>query len=233
MEMGVSVGKLREELAVARSLGFVSVRPRLGIQRESFDFSRAILPGMLYGLATGEANFVQLNKLRRTLEANFWDEAVHLLTTEDKAVLNKLVEQAWAKLHGDPIHIPKDEHRLLHLTIFGRLQNPFVQGLLVAYWDAYDASELTRYMGYEYWLRVWQYHEQIVEALCQNEYALGQQLLIEHFKLLPSIPEAHPNQSLGDRSIGDRSIGDQSVGDQSVGDQSVGDQSVGDQSVGH
>jgi DNA-binding FadR family transcriptional regulator len=197
-EMGVSVGKLREELAVARGLGFVTVRPRLGIQREMFDFSQVVLPGVLYGLATGEADFTQFSKLRQTLEANFWNEAVQLLTLEDKATLQTLVRQAWAKLHGNPIHIPKDEHRFLHLTIFGRLQNPFVQGLLVAYWDAYDAGELTRYMGYDYWLRVWQYHERIIEALCQNEYALGQQLLIEHFKLLPSIPEAHPDQVVGD-----------------------------------
>lgn len=193
-EMGVSVGKLREELAVARGLGFVSVRPRLGIQRESFDFSQAVLPGVLYGLATGEADFVHFSKLRQTLEANFWEEAVHLLTLEDKALLKQIVERAWAKLRGNPIHIPNDEHRLLHLTIFGRLPNPFVQGLLIAYWDAYDASELTRYVGYDYWLRVWQYHERIVVALCQGENALGQHLLVEHFKLLPSTSIAKPNE---------------------------------------
>jgi DNA-binding FadR family transcriptional regulator len=37
-ELDVSVGKLREDLAVARHLGVVSVRPRLGIRRESYDF---------------------------------------------------------------------------------------------------------------------------------------------------------------------------------------------------
>lgn len=193
-EMGVSVGKLREELAVARGLGFVSVRPRLGIQREPFDFSQAVLPGVLYGLATGEANFSHFSKLRQTLEANFWDEAVHLLTPEDKALLKELIERAWSKLRGSPIHIPNEEHRQLHLTIFGRLPNPFVQGLLVAYWDAYDASELTRYMGYDYWLRVWQYHEQIVEALEQNKNEEGQQLLVEHFKMLPSTSLFKPHE---------------------------------------
>lgn len=193
-EMGVSVGKLREELAVARGLGFVSVRPRLGIQREPFDFSQAVLPGILYGLATGEASFDHFSKLRQTLEANFWDEAVHLLTPDDKALLKELVGRAWSKLRDSPIHIPNEEHRLLHLTIFGRLPNPFVQGLLIAYWDAYDASELTRYMGYDYWLRVWQYHEQIVEALEQDKNAEGQQLLVEHFKMLPTTSLFKPHE---------------------------------------
>ena len=187
-EMGVSVGTLREQVAVARGLGVVSVRPRLGIQREPFDFAEAILPAILFGLATGEAGFAQLSRLRRVIEVGFWDEAVVLLTAADKARLGQLVTGAWAKLRGDPVHIPNGEHRQLHLTIFGRLGNPFVQGLLVAYWDAYDASELTRFMRYDYWVDVWTYHEQIVAALCANDFDRGRRLLEEHFALLPMAP---------------------------------------------
>ncbi len=185
-QMGVSVGKLREELAVARGMGVVSVRPRLGIQREPFSFSEAILPAVLFSLATGEATFVQLSRLRQMIEVSFWDEAVVLLTPEDKARLGQLVADAWSKLRGEPIHIPNGEHRQLHLTIFSRLDNPFVLGLFEAYWDAYDASELTRFMRYRYWVDVWTYHERIVEALNNNEFECGRQLLIEHFSLLPT-----------------------------------------------
>lgn len=187
-DMGVSVGKLREEVAVARQLGVVSVRPRLGIQREPFNFAEAVLPAILFSLATGEASFAQLSQLRQAIEMSFWDQAVVLLTPEDKARLGQLVNSAWAKLRGEPIHIPNGEHRQLHLTIFGRLDNPFVQGLLVAYWDAYEASELTRFMRYRYWVDVWTYHERIVEALCTNDFARGRQLLSEHFSLLPTGP---------------------------------------------
>jgi DNA-binding FadR family transcriptional regulator len=184
--MGVSVGKLREELAVARGMGVVSARPRLGLRREPFDFAQAVLPAILFSLATGEACFAQLSRLRRAIEVSFWDEAVVLLTTEDKARLGRLVAEAWAKLRGDPIHIPNGEHRQLHLTIFSRLENPFVQGLLVAYWDTYEASELTRFMRFQYWVDVWTYHEQIVEALCANDFERGRRLLTEHFELLPA-----------------------------------------------
>lgn len=185
-EMGVSVGTLREQLAVARGLGVVSVRPRLGIQREPFDFSQSILPGLLFSLATGETQFAQYSRLRRIIETSYWDEAVVLLTPEDKEHLHRLVDKAWARLRGEPIHIPNGEHRELHLTIFNRLDNPFVRGILVAYWDAYEASELTRFVGYDYWVTVWTYHERIVDALCRNQYDLGRQLLVEHFSLLPS-----------------------------------------------
>lgn len=188
VEMGVSVGKLREQLEVARTLGFVSVRPRLGTHREPYKFTPAVLVSVLYGLGTEEAHFDQFSQLRRAIESSFWHEAVTLLTDEDKAELQKLVNTAWEKLRGQPIHIPNGEHRSLHLTIFHRLKNPFVQGVLEAYWDAYEASELTRYMGYQYWLDVWRYHERIVEALVANEYEKGRQLLVEHFSLLPTHP---------------------------------------------
>ena len=52
--------------------------------------------------------------------------------------LTALVEQAWEKLRGTPIHIPQYEHRQLHLSIYQRLDNPFVSGILEAYWDAYE-----------------------------------------------------------------------------------------------
>ena len=187
-DLGVSVGKLREQLEVARALGFVSVRPRLGTQREAYNFAPAVLASILFGIGTNEAQFAQFSDLRRAIEGVFWMEAVTKLTPEDKQYLQKLVEQAWSKLRGRPIHIPKSEHRNLHLTIFKRLDNPFVTGILEAYWDAYEASELTRFMGYQYWLDVWTYHENIVAALCANDFEQGQQLLEEHFALLPTEP---------------------------------------------
>ncbi len=204
-DIGVSIGKLREELAVARGMGVVSARPRLGIQREPFDFAQAILPAIRFSLATGETCFAQLSSLRRAIEVSFWDEAVVLLTPGDKAQLGSLVAGAWAKLRGDPSHIPNGEHRQLHLTIFSRLENPFVQGLLVAYWDAYEASELTRFTRFQYWVDVWTYHEQIVEALCADDFARGRQLLIEHFALLPVAPaksEALSSNQQVNRSTG-------------------------------
>lgn len=184
-ELGISVGKLREQLEVARNLGLVSVRPRVGIQRQEFDFAPAVLQSVLFGLATNEATFEQYSRLRRSVEASFWHDAVVLLTLEDKENLRKILRDAWAKLRGEPVHVPNIEHRRLHLAIFQRLENPFVQGILSAYWDAYEASELTRFMRYQYWIDVWTYHEQIVEALCVNDFERGRQLLIQHFSLLP------------------------------------------------
>jgi DNA-binding FadR family transcriptional regulator len=186
-ELGFSVGKLREELELARNLGFVSVRPRHGIRREKFDFHPAVQTSLLFGLASGEATFEQFSLLRRTIETNMWHLAVTGLTIEDTDHLFEIVAAAWKKLQGSPVHIPNDEHRELHLSIFSRLDNPFVQGLLQAYWDAYDAVELTRFADYQYWLDVWNYHEKIVEAIDEGNVEGSRQLLVEHFELLPTV----------------------------------------------
>jgi DNA-binding FadR family transcriptional regulator len=189
-ELEVSVSKLREQLELARHLGIVSVRPRLGTRREKFDFHPAVLTSLFFGMATGEATFEQFSQLRQTIETNMWDEAVHLLTPEDKAELQKIMSQAWNKLRGHPVHIPNGEHRALHLKIFCRLDNPFVQGLLKAYWDAYDATELTRHADYQYWLDVWNFHQKIVDSIQNEDFADGRRILVEHFELLPTV--THP-----------------------------------------
>ena len=192
-ELEVSVSKLREQLELARHLGIVSVRPRLGTRREKFDFHPAVHTSLFFGIATGEATFEQFSQLRQTIETNMWPEAVQLLADEDKAELRNIMTKAWGKLRGQPIHIPNGEHRALHLKIFCRLENPFVQGLLKAYWDAYDATELTRFADYQYWLDVWNYHQQIVDAICNENFTEGQEILVKHFQLLPTV--THPEVS--------------------------------------
>ena len=186
-EIGISIGKLREQLEVARTFGFVSVQPRLGTRREAFDFYPAVHTSLIFGLTAGEASFEQFSQLRQTIEASMWSVAVKLLTPEDKDQLDTIVAAAWQKLRGQPVHIPNGEHRQLHLSIFSRLANPFVQALLTAYWDAYELSELTRFADYQYWLDVWSYHERIVLAIRNDEYSKGQQLLVDHFQLLPTV----------------------------------------------
>lgn len=186
-ELGISSGKLREQLEVARHVGLVSARPRLGVRREPFDFLQVILTGTLFSLESGEASFAQLSQLRVAIETQLWLDAVTQLTPTDKEDLQSIISQAWAKLRGEPIHIPNGEHRQLHLKIFSRLHNPFVKGLLEAYWEAYEASELTRFATYDYWLKVWDYHERIVAALVTGDFEKGRQLLIEHFSILQTV----------------------------------------------
>ncbi len=183
-ELGVSVASLREQLEVARALGLVEVRPRTGIRRQPYSFSPAVRQSLQYALALDKNNFIAFADLRRHVETAYWHEAVQLLTPEDHNALKVLVARAWEKLRGAPIEIPHPEHRELHITIYRRLNNPFVTGLLQAYWDAYETVGLNVFTDYHYLTEVWTYHQKMVDAICENDVEAGFTALTEHTDLI-------------------------------------------------
>ena len=183
-DVGVSISSLREKLEVARTLGFVEVRPRTGIRRLPYTFAPAVYESLSYAIARNEARFDAYADLRGHVEAAYWHEAVALLTDEDKQHLQDLLASADKKLKGETIQIPQSEHRELHLAIFQRLNNPFVLGILEAYWDAYEDVGLARYEGLAYLEKVWRYHRRIVECIIAGDYDGGHAALVEHFQLI-------------------------------------------------
>lgn len=183
-ELGVSIASLREQLEVARALGFVEVRPRTGIRRLPYTFGPSVSESLSYAIALDRSHFDSFADLRKKVEADYWHEAVAALTLKDKQELNDLVARAVDMLHGDPIQLPHKAHRQLHLIIFRHLENPFVIGILEAYWDAYEDVGLNRYERLEYLEEVWLYHQRMVAAISAGEYDEGYRALIEHFDLI-------------------------------------------------
>src|SRR5579859_6992298 len=86
-ELNINVGKLREQLEVARSLGLVEVRPRTGIRIKEYEFLPALRLSLLYALALNKSHFQEFTELRNHTEVAFWHEAVAQLTDQDKAEL--------------------------------------------------------------------------------------------------------------------------------------------------
>lgn len=188
-QLGVSVSVLREQLEVARALGFVEVRPRTGIRRLPYSFSPAVSQSLAYALVLEPALFEAFSELRNQVEASFWQQAVPLLIAEDITSLKQLLQDAWTKLNGTPIQIPHAEHRQLHLTIFCRLDNPFVVGIIEAYWAAYEAVGLNLYADYPYLQQVWHYHQIMVDSIAEGDIEGGYNALIKHKDLLHHRPQ--------------------------------------------
>ena len=187
-ELGVSISVLREQLEAAQALGLVEARPRTGIKRLPYSFFPASSQSLAYAIRLDPRHFLEFADLRKRLEATYWEDAVRSLTPQDFDELLALVQRAWEKLRGQPVHIPHDEHRRLHMGIFHRLDNPFVLGLLEAYWDAYEAVGLSVFADYEYLHQVWTYHQQIVEAIAAGEFHKGHQALLAHAELIRRMP---------------------------------------------
>ena len=99
------------------------------------------------------------------------------------------IARAREKLLGPPVQVPHEEHRALHMLIYSRLNNPFVTGILEAYWDAYESVGLNMYAGsINYLNKVWDYHGQMVESICYGNHAAGREALIAHIALLAQRP---------------------------------------------
>ena len=183
-ELAVSRGKLREELVAVQAYGVVDMRPGDGTYVCPFDFYTAIRTLVLYGTACDWRYFDHFYKLRVQLEIGFWEEAVSKLTEEDKQELQHILDHAEHKLKASRAEIPHKEHRDLHLLVFHRLENTFVQGLLKAYWDTYEAVGMHRYFDYSYYEKIWAGHRKMVEAIVTGKLEEGKQAMTEHFVLL-------------------------------------------------
>lgn len=183
-ELGISVASLREQLEVARAFGLVEVKPRMGIRKLSYSFHPAVQQSLAYAVAQDPNYFRDYSDLRNRIEAAYWYEAVCLLTPQDHERLRQLIQRAKEKLNDKPAQIPHEEHRELHLSIYRRLNNPFVTGLLETYWTLYETVGLNIYADYDYLQKVWQYHEKMVESICTGHYEEGHKALVDHMGML-------------------------------------------------
>jgi DNA-binding FadR family transcriptional regulator len=183
-QLGVGVSLLREQLEVAKAIGLVDVRPRHGIQTRPYKFSPAVNLSLSFALQKHPPYFENFLDLRRNIESAYLPQSIQTLQKEDFKKFAALIASAWEKLRGKPVRIPHQEHRQLHLLIYHRLENPFVTGLLEAYWDAYEEVGLNVYADLEYLEEVWGYHQRLIAAIEAKNVQLSQQLLNEHFDLL-------------------------------------------------
>jgi DNA-binding FadR family transcriptional regulator len=183
-QLGMSISTLREELQVAKAMGLVEVKPRTGIRCLPYKFSPAVSLNLAYAVSIDHSRFREFSDLRSHTEASYWYQAVSNLTLEDVAELKEIIKKAQGKLSADPVQIPHLEHRQLHLTIYRRLNNAFVEGILESYWDIYESIGLNVYEDRVYLERVWNYHHQMVEAIAKSDFLSGYQALIAHMDLL-------------------------------------------------
>jgi DNA-binding FadR family transcriptional regulator len=189
-KLGISIAKMREELEIARVLGVIEVKPGRGMRVMDYRFTPVATVSALYAIAQDSEHFEHLRQLRNGLETAFWDQAVSQLGPADIAALRSLIAAAHERLANASIQVPANEHRAFHLTIFSHLDNPFVIGIIEAFWEAYEAFGLNLYFELDYHRKVWDYHEQIVNAIEAGDFEASRRLLVEHMNLLGRRNEA-------------------------------------------
>jgi len=194
-ETNTSISILREQLEVARAFGFVEVKPKTGIRKNTYRFTPAVTASLGYAVREDRNLFDLYADLRKHIESAYFEEAAALLTKEDVDSLYNLVETARNKFKNKPVEIPFHEHRDFHLLMYSRLNNVFVTGLLEAYWQMYEDAGLNRYTDMDYQIRVWDYHEKIVETIQNGAFSNSKKTLLEHMFLINQRPVDNGSQS--------------------------------------
>jgi len=193
-QLGISVTSVREQLEVARRLGFVAIKPKVGIHQRDFTLTPALELGMSYGIKVQPELFEAFRDVRKHIEAGYWYEAAPLLTTTEVHELGEIVGRAQAKIKKQPIELPEAEHRSFHLAIFRHLENPIAQSLLETYWELNAQVERNYYLDQTYLENVWNYHQRIVEALAARDFERGYQALLSHMDLVMQRKKAELSQ---------------------------------------
>lgn len=191
--LGMNTASVREQLEVARAMGLVEVRPRTGIRPLPFSFRPAIEQSLRYRLVQDETEFERFAAVRNAVEAGFWHEAVSRLEEADIQELEDLVSAANEKIAHVPSIIPHAEHRQFHLTIFSRLDNIFVQGILETFWGMYESLGMALFADKNYLEQVWAYHRRMLDGIVSGDREAGRQALIDHVDLLHRRPSAAMN----------------------------------------
>lgn len=67
-------------------------------------------------------------------------------------------------------------------------------GIIEAFWDAYKSVGFNLYSDYAYLQEVWNYHQQMVDAICSGDFDAGYNALLKHTDLLYHRQDAQKSQ---------------------------------------
>lgn len=193
--LGISTSKIREQLEVARALGFIDVKSKTGMRFNEYEFGSAIRLSVFFALAQEpELYFEYFTDLRVQLETGCWLAMCESLSAPDFVALHTIIQSARQKLRDERwVQIPHREHGQFHRMLFGKINNPFVNGILNVYWEAYEAIEPRRYARFAYHQKVWDYHEQIITEIEDGNFVKAQATYTEHAQLLRINPTDLPD----------------------------------------
>lgn len=182
--LGISVASVREQLEVARTLGFVDVKTKVGIQKREFSFDQLLETGLRYGSKIQPGLADAFRDLRKHIEISYWYEAVPLLTSQNRDALQRIVSRALERISKKPPQIPGKEHQEFHMTIFSHLENPVAKSVLETFWKFNEEAERNLQADRFYLENVWNYHQRITDAIAARDYDLGYRWLVEHMDLV-------------------------------------------------
>ena len=183
-KLKISIASLREQLEVARVLGFVDVKPRTGIRLLPYSFTPSLLLSMSYALSISNNFFDQFRDLRNHLEFAYFLESVGRLSKNEIERLVRIVDNAERKIISVPPQLPHLEHREFHALLFSKVENVFAQSIFEVYWDVYEFQGFAVINDVDYLNRVWHYHHLVLQGIQSGNFNHAMDVFLQHKELM-------------------------------------------------
>lgn len=176
--LGVGRNSVREAVKSLESLGVLRVHRGSGIFVRDFSFE-PLLENLHYGLLFDVRELAEFLQIRRVLETGMIEDALHVISAEQVAKIEQIVERMRIRAErGEPF---VQEDREFHQCLFEQLGNQTLVKLLDTFWLVFrKASELSAIVDTEP-LVTYQAHAHILEAVHDKDVYRARIALDQHY----------------------------------------------------
>ncbi|HPW06989.1 MAG TPA: FadR/GntR family transcriptional regulator [Burkholderiaceae bacterium] len=133
-QLGISRPSLREGVKALESVGVLESRHGEGVYVADFSFD-PIVDNLPYSLLADDAQLLHLLEVRTALEVGMIPKIVQIVPAQDLIKLRQLASRMHELALRDISF--EDEDREFHATLFGCLNNPFLNRLVDLFWQVF------------------------------------------------------------------------------------------------
>lgn len=178
-QLNVSRNSLREGIKALESLGVLESRRGIGIFVKAFSFE-PLLDNLAYGLGGALRQIEEVIEIRKTLEVGLIAKTVTMITDDDLAELQDVVDRM--RVLAERGHPFPAEDQLFHTLLFRCQNNETLARLIDVFWLAfYKASDFVNLDNSDP-IGTWRAHAAIVEAVEAKDIAEAQRRMHDHYE---------------------------------------------------
>lgn len=178
-DMGMSRLSLREGVKTLEAVGILEARQGEGLYVKAFTFD-SIFENLPYSFATDGKSLRDLLQVRTALEEGLIGMMAAKATPAQLEHLEHLAGQMLTKARAGKTF--EDEDRQFHLTLYGPLENPFLNRLVELFWEVF--RRLHGSAGVSHWNleQTAQDHQDIIAALRAGDTQRTTEAMRSHFR---------------------------------------------------
>lgn len=176
-QLAVSRNSVREAAKALESLDIIKIRHGSGLFVGDFSVD-ALLDNLPYGLLIDLKDLKDLLDVRRVLESGMIEPALRVMTDEQVAGLERLLEEM--RLRAERGESISDQDRAFHQKLYEALGNSALLKVIDAFWLAYHKTSTRANLEDRNLIRTYWDHVAILDAVKTGDAAKVREALERH-----------------------------------------------------